>query len=85
MDLEEVKLYIKVDSDEDDELIRELIVSAENYLLNAGIKVDYNNPQYKTAVKMLVADWYDQRGINGTMGFMFKSIIAQLSAAKSKG
>lgn len=82
MDLDEVKLYLRIDTDDEDQLILDLVSAAENYLLNSGIYPDYGNSLYKSAVKMLVSDFYDGRGINGTMGVMFKSIITQLSSAQ---
>ena len=84
MDLSEVKLYLRIDTDDEDVLITELIGAAETYLINAGVLPDYSNSQYKLAVKMLVAEYYDGRTLNGTMGAMFKSIIVQLSSSKKE-
>ncbi|MGL5750175.1 MAG: head-tail connector protein [Paraclostridium sp.] len=61
--LEEVKNYIRVDFDEDDESITTFILSAEIFLKSHGIKKDYDNELYKIAIFMLVATWYDNRGI----------------------
>ena len=84
MDLNEVKLYLRLDTDDEDELIFELISAAEMYLESSGITPDYTNPQYKLAVKMIVAEYYDDRTLNGTMGIMFKSIIVQLASAQKE-
>lgn len=84
MDLDEVKLYLKLDTDDEDELILELISAAEMYLESSGITPDYINSQYKLAVKMLVAEYYDGRTLNGTMGIMFKSIIVQLASSQKE-
>lgn len=84
MDLNEVKLYLRIDTDDEDMLITELIGAAETYLINAGVFPDYSNAQYKLAVKMLVGEYYDGRTLNGTMGAMFKSIIVQLSSSKKE-
>ncbi len=85
MDVEEVKLYLRLDTEDEDTLILELIAAAEMYLENSGVFPDYTNPQYKLAVKMLVAEYFDERTLNGTMGMMFKSIICQLVASQKKG
>lgn len=37
MDLEEVKRYLKVDGDEEDEEVKTLVSAAQEYLQNAGI------------------------------------------------
>lgn len=84
MDLNEVKLYLRLDTDDEDELILELISAAEMYLESSGVFPDYTNPQYKLAVKMLVSEYYDGRTLNGTMGIMFKSIIIQLVASQKE-
>lgn len=84
MDLDEVKLYLRLDTDDEDGLILEFISAAENYLKSSGIAPDYTNPQYKLAVKMLVSEYYDGRTLNGTMGVMFKSIIVQLASSQEE-
>lgn len=63
MDKEELKLYLKIDSVDEDVLLKILIESAEEKLLEAGIKKDYERALYKLAVLMLVAHWYTNRGI----------------------
>lgn len=82
MELEEIKVYLRVDFSEDDEFILSLQSAAEEYLKNAGIKVEYENDLYKTAVKMLISNWYNNRdviGRNDTLSIMFKSIVSQLA------
>ena len=83
MNLEELKIYLKADETDDDELISSLQVGAETYLVNAGIAVDYSNELYKLAIKMLVIHWYGNR-INFAIGkvekiaFTLDSIITSL-------
>ncbi len=82
LELNEIKEYIRVDTDDDDEVLKSLKLSAEEYLKNSGISVDYSNNLYCTAIKMLIANWYDTRdsiGGKDTISAMFKSIITQLS------
>lgn len=82
MDLNDIKAYLYIDTDDEDNFLTDLKLSAETYLENSGVHVGYENPLYCTAVKMLVASWYDTRDMvngNDTMSTMFKSIITQLS------
>lgn len=68
--LEEVKNYLRVDIEEDDELIKTLIIAAENYLKNAtgkeypktdqdGNKIEYTLE--KVYMNLLIAYWYENR------------------------
>ena len=63
MELERLKQYIRIDTDDDDILLEQLKQSAEQYLKNAGVSVGYENALYCTAVNMLVANWYDNRDV----------------------
>ena len=51
--LEEIKNYMRIDEDYDDNLINSLIESANIYMVNAGVK-NFENDLYKLAIKMLV-------------------------------
>ncbi len=62
--LEELILYCWID--EDFEVAEALKLSAEEYLKNAGIKVNYESSLYFLVVKMLVKHWYDNREILAT-------------------
>ena len=62
--LKEIKNYIRVDFDEDDENIKMFIASAETFLKSHGVKKDYENELYKIAIFMLVSIWYDNRGLD---------------------
>ena len=80
--LEEIKEYMKIDEDYDDFLIQTLIISAEKYLYNAGVKETYSNELYCLAIKMLVLHWYDNREIIGEakkLAFSLDNIITQLT------
>ncbi|MEK5498588.1 head-tail connector protein [Bacillus sp. FSL M8-0077] len=82
IDLEKVKHFLRVDGDEDDVLIEELIASAAEYLENAGVKEAYKQSAlYGLAVKLLVQEWFDNRGVNPVshkLYFSLQSIILQL-------
>lgn len=63
MDLQELKLFLKIDDNEEDELIEGLQLAAEEYLTNAGIKKDYSKGLYKLAIKILVSHHYENRAV----------------------
>lgn len=86
MNLEELKVWLRVDGDEDDNLIASLQFAAEQYLNNAGIKKDYNNELYKLAISLLVTHWYENREPTGKadkLAFSLDSMITQLRYCKS--
>lgn len=82
--LEEIKLYLRVDEDDDDTLIKALMLSAEEYLINAGVKKDYTKELYKLSVKLLVGHWYENREVERVgknvrkVGYSLESMITQL-------
>ena len=78
--LEEIKNYMRIDEDYDDNLINSLIESANIYMVNAGVK-NFENDLYKLAVKMLVLHWYENREVIGEarkLSFSLDNIITQL-------
>jgi uncharacterized phage protein (predicted DNA packaging) len=78
--LEEIKNYMRIDEDYDDNLINSLIEAASLYMLNAGVK-NLENDLYKLAIKMLVLHWYENREIIGNankLSFSLDNIITQL-------
>ena len=63
MDLEELKLFLRIDGEEEDSSIEGLQIAAEEYLTNAGIKKDYTKELYKLAIKILISHWYENRAV----------------------
>lgn len=84
MDLEELKLFLRIDDVEEDTLIQGLQLAAEEYMTNAGINKDYSKELYKLAVKILVSHWYDNRNVENIgkniskISFGLDTIITQL-------
>lgn len=82
MDIEEIKKYLRIDYDGEDEELQAFVSAAEEYLKNAGIKADYESELYKLAVKLLVSNWYSNRIPIGTvtqaMEYSLRRIIIQL-------
>lgn len=80
--LENIKGYLRIDGDYDDQLLETLIYSAENYLLGAGVK-KRDDHLYKIAITMLVTHWYENREqVTGStpknMPMGLKAIILQM-------
>lgn len=88
MNLQDIKLYLKIDHDEEDDFLIGLLKASELYLENAGCKRNYESELYSLAVKMLVSHWYENRCITGNIGNLelsLNSIIVQLREVKTKG
>lgn len=87
MDIEELKLYLRVDTDDEDPLIESLQIAAEEYLLNAGVKCSYERRLYGVAVKLIVSNWYENRNpvlvgtISKEIEMSLNCIIPQLKYA----
>ena len=67
MTLEDVKLYLRVDSDltEDDTLIQSLMAAAQTYITNqTGKQYLVDDEVWNLVIKLLVSHWYDNRQIN---------------------
>lgn len=84
MDLEELKLFLRIDGEEEDTLIEGLKLGAEEYLKNVGITKDYSKELYKLAIRILVSHWYENRSVEtvgknvSKIGFGLDTIITQL-------
>lgn len=60
----DVKLYCRIDGEEEDVLLYSLIDAAKDYLAGAGINdPDTPDHRYALAVKALVLHYYDYRGL----------------------
>lgn len=78
--LKEIKGYLRIDNDYEDELLKMLRAAAEDYMTNAGIVAD-DNPLYRLAIMLYVAAQYENRdGSQKSDGFShsLQSIILQL-------
>ena len=66
--LEEAKVYLKVESNvtDEDELIEALISAASEYISNATGKADSGSEIYNLCERILVAHWYENRGVATT-------------------
>lgn len=82
MDLETMKLFLRIDDEEEeDSLIQELIDGAIAYLDNTGIPKNEDNSLYCIVVKMLVSHWYENRdgaGQEKSTPYGISSLLIQL-------
>lgn len=56
------KRYMRVDYDEDDELIAGLMQANDAYLIGAGIRREQNEAQHDLIVQAMTLQMYDARG-----------------------
>lgn len=81
MDLDELKLFLRIDGDEENDLIEGLKTAAEEYLTNAGVNKNYQKKLYGLAVKKLVLHWYENPEVIGKTDetqFGLRGMITQL-------
>ncbi|MDZ4456737.1 head-tail connector protein [Bacillus cereus] len=80
--LEEAKKYLRVDGNEEDDLIASFVIAAEIYIKNATSKnVDLKSELAKLAARILIAHWYENRepvGKAEQLAFSLQSILVQL-------
>ncbi|QSB48769.1 head-tail connector protein [Parageobacillus toebii] len=82
--LDEAKEWLRVDHNDEDNMIQMLIKAAEKYLKNAtGNTFDSSNELAQLFCLVLVADWYENREMIGKVSDKIRhtvdSILAQLS------
>lgn len=74
---DDLKLYLRVDSDAEDELIESLQEMAIEYLAQAGVAAT-DGARYDTAIKGLVLHYYDHRDDGAAFGYGLQALINQL-------
>lgn len=85
--VEEAKTWLRVDGEDEDNLIGLLIGAAETYLNNTvEVEFDGTNQLAKLFCLVLCADWYENRDLIGQqpsdkVRFTVQSILAQLQHA----
>ena len=86
MNLEVIKDYLKIDFNEDDELLEMFLGSARKYLMSAVEceKLDETDERVKVALLALVSDWYEHREYVGDSSpkvrYTIRSIVLQLQS-----
>ncbi|KKD42558.1 head-tail connector protein [Bacillus sp. FSL L8-0167] len=92
MDLKTLKdEYLKIDTDQDDALLKTLITAAKEYIKNGIGRYVEGNAQFELVVGMLVEHWYENRGMyeSGVSGsnipFTVHALLTQLRYVDVKG
>lgn len=86
IDVNTVKQFMKIDYDDDDQIISNMIVSAKSYIQALlGTSFDVNSEDIPTeftiACLSLIAHWYENRAVMGDknvgkeLKYMFKDLI----------
>lgn len=84
MTLDEVKSYLRVDFDDDDEMIKQMARAAEEYVIGAVGEYDENNSKANMLFLAALQDLYDNRTLTVTeqqrkrMSYTYASIVLQL-------
>ena len=77
--LNDVKLYLRVDDYTEDEVIQGMIDAAKQYIqTGTGVTFDETNARHLLTLRMIVAHWYDNRGLVGNTTELPFTVTAQL-------
>lgn len=82
--LEEAKMWLRVDGDEEDLQLNSLIIASEMYLKNAtGRTFDDTNELARLFCLTLIVDWYENRelgagNVSGSTRYTINSMLLQL-------
>lgn len=77
--LSDVKLYLRVDDYTEDEVIQGMIDAAKQYIqTGTGVTFDETNARHLLTLKMIIAHWYDNRGLVGNTTELPFTVTAQL-------
>jgi len=67
MTVDELKLYIRVDSTDEDDLIQAFLTAATEYIeKTTGKTYDSTKEVWNLAIKIMASHWYDNRGVEAT-------------------
>lgn len=81
VELDEAKMFLRLDNDYTDEdmLVQSLELAAEEHLLNAtGIVFDSTNNLAKLYINVLLADFYNDRGITQELKSKTRTTLASI-------
>lgn len=85
MELEYIKSFLKVDFDDDDEMIQLLSDVAYKYIEAATGKCNYSDPRVKLLALVIITELYEKRSFSVEKAgekaqYTIRSIISQLQA-----
>lgn len=70
--VENAKLYCRIDNNEEDELIKNLIEVADSYIKTACGEYNQDSPKAELCQRILVNHWYENRtAIGSTKGLKY--------------
>ena len=85
MRLEDVKIYLRIDGDEEDALLRTMMQAGEEYIRSAVGEYDDDDPTAQILLAAIVQNMYDNRELMQSdkqmkkrIEYTFQSIILQL-------
>lgn len=78
--VEEAKQYLRVDFQDDDALLEELIRAADEYLTGAvGKEYDKDCERSKMLQRIVVQDLYDNRGLSEAVSVRARQIVSDFT------
>lgn len=92
MDIKEIKEYLRIDGNEEDNIISSFLIAAKSYIKNGtGLTENMVTPNavkelYNLCLKMLISHWYENRAIETTgpnfhkLSYSMDSMLLQLEA-----
>lgn len=83
MTLEEMKLFLKIDFDDDDSLLLLMIEAAKEYIVDAIGKYDETSARTRILLFLLVSNMYETRSFtvdksNEKVAYAVRSMVLQL-------
>lgn len=77
---EEAKDYLRVDFDDDDGLIDNLLLAADEYLTGAvGTNYDKNSERAKMLQRIVIQDLYDSRGMSEIASSRTRQLVSDFA------
>lgn len=86
MTIDDVKAYLRIDTDEDDIVIDTMMQATEQYIMDAVGSYDEENPKTKILYWLIMADFYENRVLTvkeadkQRLAHVVSSIVMQLQA-----
>ena len=79
MKLEDIKIYLRIDGDEEDGLLNTMMAAGEEYIRSAVGAYDDTDPTAQVLLAAIVQNMYDNRELTKKrIEYTFQSIILQL-------
>lgn len=78
---EYIKKYLKLEDDEEDDLLSSFILASKEYLENAGVKFDETKDLHKITLAMITSQRYEDRlgTSKANNSFVITNLISQIA------